>query len=458
MQNEVTVSYATDILRITNKKEVVKMSRINPELVQEKPRTHEGAMAKRITKEQELRRSVMSCMLWESDFYEDGVSIATRIQDLARELSLSTVSGIAIEARDKMRLRHAPLWLCVAMAERGGKIVSETITHVIQRSDELAELVALYWVEGKRPLSAQMKKGLAQAFQKFDEYQLAKYDRQGAVRIRDVLFMTHPKPKNDEQAAIWKRLANNELQAPDTWEVGLSKGGDKKETFERLLKENKLGYMALLRNLRNMHQAKVNTKLVFGALQEGAAKSKALPFRFVSAAQAVPAWEPQIESAMLLAAKQLQRLQGKVLLLIDVSGSMAWGLAGKSAMNRMDVACALAVLVREISDCEIFTFSDQLVQVAPRRGFALRDAIVQSQRHGGTYLGKAVSALGQFPHDLMIVFTDEQSHDIVPNPANKGYMINVASNQNGVGYGKWTHIDGWSESVIDYIREVEGAA
>ena len=51
---------------------------------------------------------------------------------------------------------------------------------------------------------------------------------------------------------------------------------------------------------------------------------------------------------------------------------------------------------------------------------------------------------------------DEQSNDRVPDPAfDKAYMINVASYRNGVGYGKWVHLDGWSESIVDYILEFE---
>jgi hypothetical protein len=44
-------------------------------------------------------------------------------------------------------------------------------------------------------LPAQMRKGLARAFGKFDEYQLAKYDRDGVVKLRDVLRLARPKPK-----------------------------------------------------------------------------------------------------------------------------------------------------------------------------------------------------------------------------------------------------------------------
>jgi hypothetical protein len=89
---------------------------------------------------------------------------------------------------------------------------------------------------------------------------------------------------------------------------------------------------------------------------------------------------------------------------------------------------------------------------------ALRDALDKSQPHGGTNLG---ASLGQVEAEMrdgyerIVVITDEQSHDRVPSPRGKGYAINVASAQNGVGYGAWNHIDGWSEAVVDYIAELE---
>jgi 60 kDa SS-A/Ro ribonucleoprotein len=93
---------------------------------------------------------------------------------------------------------------------------------------------------------------------------------------------------------------------------------------------------------------------------------------------------------------------------------------------------------------------------AVRHGPALRDAIDSSQAHSGTYLGAAVKAV-EGSYDRLIIITDEQAHDQVPAPDGNGYMINVASYKNGIGYGKWAHIDGWSESVIEYIRELENA-
>jgi hypothetical protein len=143
--------------------------------------------------------------------------------------------------------------------------------------------------------------------------------------------------------------------------------------------------------------------------------------------------------------------------LVDVSGSMTAPLSRRSEMQRTDAAYGLAVLLREVGEkVNVFSFSDNLVEVPARRGFALRDAIDGSQPHNSTQLGKAVGELNETQrYDRLIVITDEQAHDSVPGPKGKGYVINVASYKNGVGYGKWTHIDGWSESVVEYVRTLE---
>lgn len=423
--------------------------------------THEGAPASHLNPKEELRRTIMACMLWESGFYESGEAVADRIKRLVPLCKPYEVAEMAIEAREKQHLRHAPLLLVRELARKTKPcedgLVAKTLARIIQRADELAEFLALYWSEGKTPIAKQVKKGLAQAFTKFNEYALAKYNRDNAIKLRDVLFMVHAKPKDEEQAALWKRLVEKELATPDTWEVALSAGADKRETFERLLKENKLGYLALLRNLRNMQQADVDQSLVFEALSSGAAKSKALPFRYVAAARAVPAWETQIDSAMQVALNGLDKLPGSTVVLVDVSGSMDAKLSNKSDLTRLDAAAALAVLVRGICEqVRVFSFSNQVVEVPPRSGMALIDAIVKSQPHGGTFLGGALNDIrSKLTADRIIVMTDEQSADPVGKPLGRGYIINVATYKNGVGYGDWTHISGFSEAVIDYIAALE---
>jgi hypothetical protein len=422
-------------------------------------RTHEGAPAAAISAEQALRRSVLACMLWENEFYEDGVTIADRIRALVPQVEAEKVAALAVEARTRMKLRHVPLLLVREMARyvthRG--LVAETLVRVIQRADELAEFVAIYWAEGRVPLSGQVKKGLAAAFTKFDEYALAKYDRAGAVRLRDVLFLCHAKPVDAAQAELWKRLIAGELATPDTWEVALSAGETgKRANWERLLAEGKLGALALLRNLRNLREAQVDESLVLAAL-DAMRTERVLPFRFLAAARYAPQWEEPLERAMFRAVSGNEKLPGRTVLLVDVSGSMVTRLALKSEMLRTDAAYGLAVLLRELCErVSVYTFSNEAKLVAPRRGFALRDAMESSQAHGGTYLGRALDAVTE-QYDRIVVITDEQSHDRVLTPKGKGYVINVASAKNGVGYGQWTHIDGWSEAVIEYIRELEAA-
>ena len=435
------------------------MASVNVAVKTAAPTTYEGGIAKRITPEMALRRTVMSCMLWEDTFYEDGESVADRIKNLIPKVHPITCSSIAIEARTKMHLRHVPLLVVREMARHPSyrPWVSRTLEEVIQRPDELTEFLAIYWKDGKdQPIAASVKKGLAAAFLKFNPYQLAKYNRDGAVKLRDVMFMVHPKPTTKEQENTFRALAEETLKAPDTWEVALSAGEDKKETFTRLIKEKKLGGLAFIRNLRNMNDSQVSVPTIregFKNLQT----DKILPYRFIAAARHAPNWEPSLEEAMFKSIEHLPKLPGRTVLLVDVSGSMDTALSAKSDMHRVDAACGLAVLLRELcEEVKIFSFSDVIKIVPPRRGFALRDAINTSQTHGGTHLAAAIKTIdAKFDYDRLIVITDEQSADGIVNPKGHGYVINVAAYKNGVGYGKWTHIDGFSEQVVDYIRELE---
>src|SRR5580700_760008 len=434
------------------------MARLNTLNLNPAPRTHEGTPTRHLSPEIQLRRSVLACLLWENQFYEDGIEIACRIAELLPKVAAEKVAALAIEAREQMKLRHAPLLLVREMARHKTHRapVSETLASILQRADELAEFVAIYWKDGRVPLSGQVKKGLAAAFPKFDEYQLAKYDRGGPIKLRDVLFLCHAKPRDQAQADVWKKLVSGSLTTPDTWEVALSSGANKCEAWERLLRERKLGALALLRNLRNMREAGVDESLVLSALGS-MSTTRVLPFRFLAAARYAPRWEEALEQTMLKCVAETEKLPGKTIVLVDVSGSMTAPLSRRSEMQRTDAAYGLAVLLREIAEkVAVYSFSDNLVEVPARRGFALRDAINASQRHNSTQLGNAVEKLNRNEKcDRLIVITDEQAHDKVPAPRGKGYLINVASYKNGVGYGKWMHIDGWSEAVIEYIRALE---
>ena len=446
------------------------MATINLARKVEKDVTHEGAIVRKLTPEQELRRSVLANLLWEDTFYEDGVSVTDRIAKAASKVSADKVSSLALEARKVHGLRHVPLLLLLDLVKRGGSGVGQTIADTISRVDEITELAALYWkANPNKDFSAQLKKGLGGAFNKFNEYQFAKYNRDTEVKLRDVLFLTHPKANNALQQELFDKIVNDKLTVPDTWEVALSGGADKKETFERLISEGKLGYLALLRNLRNMETASVDRKLVNQAILARKGANGVLPFQFLSAMKHAPAYVGSLEEAMLANLQDHPKLNGTTVVIVDVSGSMQNALGGKSTLNREDAASAVAMILREVSDKVYIYANGTTTKTVPnRRGLALQQAIANSGAgHSGIELTPATryaKANTPEPIDRVIVITDGQDTGHGADaPANalllgkRNYIINVAPYRTGIGYGPWIAIDGFSEAVVDYILAYENA-
>lgn len=418
------------------------------------PRTHGGGIASRISKEEQLKRSLMSCLLFEDTFYEDGESIASRISTLAKEVNAQRAVELMKKAAKEYKLRHAPLWVALALLQTEG-VTPADIAEVIGRADSLAEILAMYWKDGKKPLSHKLKKALDIAIRKFNEYALAKYDRKGSVRLRDVFRIVRPKPENITQSELWKKAVSGTLATPDTWEVALSAGKDKKVTWERLLKEGGLGDLAFLRNLRNMLSVDVDRELILDSFKKRSWE-KILPYQFIAAAKYAPSLERQLDTAMQTALKGMERIGGKTAILIDISGSMSSQLSGKSDLTRWDAGVALAMLLEGVcEDLRVFQFNNTAEEVPARKGFGLREAI--NTPNGGTAMWKAIASIPT-TFDRVIVITDEQTMDSgsLPNNGTLYYIMNVAANQNGVGYGKNSvHISGFSEASVRYITEYE---
>lgn len=437
-----------------------------------------GAVAANQNSEALLRRSVMACLLWEDVAYASGEKVVDEICKLIPLVAPETVAQIAVEARYQQKLRHVPLLIVREMAKHTEhrKLVRQTLARVVNRADELAEFLSLYWREGKRPIAASVKKGLADAFKKFNEYQLAKYNRDNKIKLRDVLFMVHAKPKDDDQAAVWRRLINGELATPDTWEVGLSAAKTpeaKKDVWQRLLVENKLGSLALLRNLRNMQQVGVSNNLISEAILS-APSSMLLPINFFTAQKEAPVFTRELEVLMLECIQQYPKLPGRTVFVVDVSGSMCCALSAKSSVRRLDVAAAMTVLAAEL--CEnvaIYATSGDdglcrhnTVQVKPYRGFALADLITSAQLGGGGIFTRQclefIATQETDQPDRIIVFSDSQDCDHyqkrTPNPFGKrNYIIDVSCNKHGINYkGLWdAEISGWSEHFLRFIAALE---
>lgn len=436
--------------------------------------THGGAKASHIKPLQKLERSVMSCMLFEDSFYESGVKIGIRIKDLVKENDPEDVLKLALKAKNDMCLRHVPLLLVreVFRNKSYRKMAGETLYNIISRPDDLTEFLALYWHENKdEPLAKQAKVALGRAFHKFDEYQLAKYNGGNkAIKLVDVLRIVHPK-----KSELLGKLRRGELTTPDTWEVELSRGRDKKESWTRLLQDKKLGGLAMLRNIRNMTQANVDSLLIKSGIQNLNA-TKLLPINFVSAAKHNPQFEPQIEEKFFDCFTNQKKLSGKTILIIDISGSMNSKLSAKSELNRLDVASSLAMITREVCEEPIiyctagndYSRIHATALIPARRGFALADYIKGGEANhtlgcGGIFLVQCMEFIRKAQNyaDRIIVLTDEQDCDqkLLPENADafgkNNYLINISSEKNGIGYRKWLHIDGWSDKIINYIMQHE---
>lgn len=461
-----------------------------------------GNQVRELSAYEKLQRSVMTCLLWEDTYYEDGVSITERIKDYMSQVTPEQARSVLKEAKDVNKLRHAPLFLLVNMA-KAGYLTAEDVANTITRVDDMSELLSLYWstewgkdgngnvIRNKHTVPKNIVKGIQTALPKFDEYQLAKYrgDRYD-VSLKTVIKMTHPKPANAEMEALWGKAINGNLATPDTWEVGLTNchtPAEKKEFWTRMLSEktdkgyNKLGALALIRNLRNMESVSVNEKLIRDALQS-ANMSKILPFQLVTAARYAPNLEDALETKLFEATESLDKLDGDTVVLLDVSGSMGGSLSSKSEATRQDVAAAMGAIIREICKKSfIYTFDDYIRMVpSARKGFALVD-YVRNYNGGSTAVidctNDAVNEYkrlhdGKYPKRVIVV-TDEQTNsdgigrgrswnsttklENLPK-GSYGYIINVGPYETGVGYNNscnYVHINGWSEGILKYIPAYE---
>lgn len=299
------------------------------------------------------------------------------------------IGRLAIYTRRKMYLRTMPGMLAVELAlGRGGARVKEVVAEVIQRPDEIVEMLSYYIFRTGRTdkekkldkLPSQIKKGIRAVFEsrRFNEYQYAKYNRKTDVRFADALRLTHPRPVKEDETVdhelndLFKKITKNELRTPDTWEVAISEIGKKKyeteteknnafrDEWERLIMGGKLGYMATLRNLRNFLVRGVGEKylkMVAGHISdEGSVlKSKQLPFRFLSAymtvyntgnTKAIPLLAA-LEKAAKISVQNLDYFSDeRCLIACDVSGSMNNPLSPRSEVMYSHVGLLLGQLLR----------------------------------------------------------------------------------------------------------------
>jgi hypothetical protein len=480
---------------------------------------HEGAKAFSMTPEMELYAAIATTMLSDTS-YEKADKRLERIQALIPKVKPEFAAKLAVYARKQMNLRTAPVVLATELAKihRGDNLISRTVENIVQRPDEITELLAYYQVANNRiaakklnKISKQVQKGLAGSFNKFDEYQFAKYNRDAEVKLRDALFLVHPKAKDEAQQALFNKIAKQELATPYTWETELSALGrqqfagpaDKARAFtakwQELIDSGKLGYMALLRNLRNILAANVSSAHIrkvceYLSNEKAVANSKQLPFRFLAAYRELrdlnSGYAGYIMDALETAIKySIRNMRGfnldtKVVIACDVSGSMQKPVSAKSKVLLYDIGLLLGMLLQSKSKNVVsgmFGDSWKIVSL-PTQGilanvdaFYRREGEVGYSTNGFLVLRDLVQR--RYIADKVMLFTDVQLWDSKTNNASventmeyqwaqykkiapnaKLYLFDLA------GYGNTplrveqndVHlIAGWSDKVFDVMEAME---
>ena len=477
---------------------------------------HEGAEAFRMTPEMELYTAVVTSAL-EDTFYEGMTDRVNRITSLVPKVDPEFVAKLAVYARQVMNLRSIPMVLLVELARvhRGDDLVPRAVKGTVLRADEIAELLMCYqWlnpsdgVKKLGKLSRGIQNGLKEAFNRFDEYQFAKYDRSDqAVKLRDALFLVHPKAKDAAQQALFDKIVAGTLETPYTWETELSALGQQKfesqeakaETFkakwEELIDSRKVGYMALLRNLRNILEAGVSEahiEKVCALLSdpEQVRRSRQFPFRFLSAyiqnkrvdSVHTAAVLTALENAAKASAENIAGFgpESSVLLACDVSGSMQRPISRNSSVQLYDIGLMLAMLLK--SRCQSVLsgmFGDTWKVVNLPKDGILANTLELRRREGEVgystngYLVVDYLIKTHTKMDKVMIFTDCQMWDSYGGngwmqrswrkyrelfPEARLYLFDMS------GYGQSpvrlendgaTLIAGWSDRVFDILDAVE---
>lgn len=427
-----------------------------------------------------LRRAVLANLLWEDNFYIDGQSISDEIARLIPLCDPDKVVNLAIEARHIQKLRHVPLFILVCMLKHKehSKCVAQTLPQVITRADMITDFVAIYEkVNGHiKPLANAAKKGLAGSFYNFNEYAFAKYDRNTSIKLRDVMFLVRPKPRDQQDEALFSKIANRTLEIPDTWEVALSTGKNKKDSWTRLIEEGKLGALAFLRNIRNMMNEGVEQTVIrkgFNTINS----NMLLPLNFLNALKFAPQFKSELNDMFLRTYRNIPKIKGKSIFILDVSGSMRQLLSAKSDLSRLQAGMAMVMLGLEFcEDCDLYitagadhNWTHTTINIKyPARGFNVIDQIEGLQRQagrGGIFTRQCLEHIRknyEKAPERIIIFSDSQDMDRnnkVPNPFGKNnYIVDVSSEKRGVNFkGKFdAEITGFSEAFLAYIAALEG--
>lgn len=360
---------------------------------------------------------------------------------------------------------------------KGEEWTKNAINRIVYRPDDMLEIMAYYGGKYGKPFPNSLKKGLALALQKFDGYQLAKYrGERSSVKMVDLFNLVHPKP-TEKNVELFKQLMAGELKNTETWEAKLSETGKaeteeekvaaKKEAWGNLIASGKLGYFALLKNLRNIEKdAPEALPAALNMLKDPKLikKSLVLPFRFDTARQEVKERKTveALSDAIEISMSNVPKFDGKTLIVLDGSGSMN----GKP----MEIGSLFAAVIYKANpDAEFMVFGTN----AQYKMLNSKDSVLSLAQHmrqdmGGTNF-HCIFQTANKKYDRIIILSDEQGWEgyNAPTTSLHAYEIKYGAKPyiysfDLQGYGTLQFpkdrvfaIAGFSEKVLDLFPALE---
>lgn len=445
-----------------------------------------GHVAYGMDDKSKLVTQVLTSFFNEKKFYGDNSK--DMVETIKRVVASDPefIAKLAVFARREFNMRSVAHVLVAYLAhEPSGKpFARRAMRSIALRGDDLTETVAFYLATFGKPLPHSLRNGISDKLQTMDEYQLAKYKGAGkSVAMKDLLCLCRPKPVNDAQSELWQRVLNNELAVPMTWETQLSADGNNAETWQRLIDSGKVGYMALLRNLRNIIKADPsNISKVYETIADPnrVRKSKQLPFRFLSAYKSIQevgssAAFSALEAAVDASVDNLPKLHGRTVIAIDVSGSMSQPVSAKSDVTCVEISTMLGLLANRIcDDAIVYKFNTDIRRGAYPLNVAVLATASEAVCGGGTdmYLPFKAMLDNNIKADRVIIISDNECNSPWRSTRTVQSLADKYRKKSGndiwihaidlQGYGtqqfhgdKTNIIAGWSDKVFEFILLAE---
>ena len=364
-------------------------------------------------------------------FYKNAQTTLEDLRKLSEKVKdKEFVAKAAIFARDRFGMRSITHALAGELTSQlnGAEWGKNFYDKVVVRVDDMTEIMSYYLAyktskdSPKFPNS--LKKGFAKAFDKFDSYQLAKYKGDNKeVKLVDVVNIVHPVPTVRNKSAL-EQLIKGELKSTDTWEAKLSQAGQVAESEEDLTKlksdawseliiGKKIGYFALLRNLRNIiNQAPTAITAACELLvdERMIKSSRVLPFRFTTAYDEISKLGSSkevrdvlvaINKALDISVCNVPKFDGDTLVVMDVSGSMS----GRPS----EIASLFGAILAKVNNSDVMTFSTS----ANYKQYNPMDSVL-TIRDGFRYAGGGTNLRDVFvkankAYENIIILSDMQS-------------------------------------------------